>query len=148
MLEAFQFFATLATALFCGASIYINIAEHPSRMVLDDQSAAAQWATSYKRATWMQAPLAVVGFLAGVGAWLVGGGRPWLIAALLIGAVVPLTLMIVMPVNQRLLAPDRDMTSTRELLQRWGKLHALRTVLSAIATVIMLWTLLGSRDGA
>jgi hypothetical protein len=144
MLETLQFFATLTTALFCGAAIYINVAEQPSRRSLDSQSAAAQWAASYKRATWMQAPLAIVGFVAGVGVWLLGGGLLWLIAGLLIGAVVPFTLIVIMPTNQRLLGRGLNPTQTPELLERWSRLHGIRTVLSALATVLMLSSLLTS----
>ena len=143
IIEAFQFVATLSAALFAGAAIYINLIEHPARMGLDTCSAAAQWAPSYRLATWMQAPLAIVSFLAGVGAWLLGGGVAWLIAALFIGAVVPITLLVVMPTNQQLLASGRDLGSaqTRELLERWGKLHGVRSIASGIATILMLWAL-------
>ena len=143
MLEALQLLATLGAALFAGAAIYINVAEHPARMVLDTRSAALQWAPSYQRATWMQAPLAVVSFLAGVGAWLLGGGLIWLVAALFIGAVVPITFIVIMPTNRRLLAAGRDLASaeTRQLLDRWGKLHGVRSIASAIATLLMLWGL-------
>ena len=82
ILQASQFLATLSTTLFCGAAIYINVAEHPSRIDLDSRSAAAQWAASYKRATWMQAPLAIMGFLAGIGSWIIGGGLLWYCGAL------------------------------------------------------------------
>jgi hypothetical protein len=142
VLENIQFLATLSTALFCGAAIYINVAEQPSRRTLDSQSAVAQWAASYKRATWMQAPLAIVGFLAGAGVWLLGGGLLWLIACLLIGAVVPFTFIVIMPINQRLLRPGLSLPETRDLLERWGKLHSIRAVLSATATVLMLLRLL------
>jgi hypothetical protein len=142
MLESMQFLATLSTALFCGAAIYINVAEQPSRGSLDTKSAAAQWATSYKRATWMQAPLAILGFVAGAGVWLLEGDLLWLIAGLLIGAVVPFTLIVIMPINQRLLGSGLNPTQTSQLLERWGKLHSIRTVLSAIATVLMLSRLL------
>jgi len=143
MLETLQFLATLSAALFAGAAIYVNVAEHPARMGLDTRSAAMQWAPSYKRGTWMQAPLAIVSFLTGVGVWLVGGGLIWLVAALSIGAVVPFTFIVIMPTNQRLLSPERDLGSeeTRQLLERWGKLHGVRSVLSGIATVLMLWGL-------
>ena len=142
MLETLQFLATLSTALFCGAAIYINVAEQPSRRSLDSQSAAAQWAASYKRATWMQAPLAIVGFVAGVCVWLLEGGLLWLIAGLLIGAAVPFTLIVIMPINQRLLGRSVNQTQTPELLECWSRLHGIRTVLSAIATVLMLSRLL------
>lgn len=91
----------------------------------------------------MQAPLALLGFLAGTSAWIIGDGLLWLIAALFIGAVVPLTLIFAMPTNKRLLSADRGLTSpdTRELLERWGKIHTVRTVLSAVATMLMFWTL-------
>jgi hypothetical protein len=144
MLGTLQFLATLSAALFAGAAIYINVAEHPARMGLDTRSAAMQWAPSYKRASWMQAPLAIISFVTGVGAWLLGGGLVWLVAAVFIGAVVAITFIVIMPTNQQLLTPGRDLDSeqTRQLLERWGKLHGVRSVASAIATMLMLWGLL------
>ena len=66
MLELAQFLATWCGALFTGAAIYINLVEHPARMGCDTKTAATVWAPSYKRATLLQAPLAVVSCLAGV----------------------------------------------------------------------------------
>jgi hypothetical protein len=141
MLPLAQFIAILSTTLFAGAAIYINLVEHPARMGCSTEIAAAVWAPSYKRAIGMQASLAVVGFLAGAYAWFLGGGLSWLIAALLILAVVPVTLIVIFPTNNRLLAPGRDPGSreTRELLVRWGQLHAIRSVLSLIAAAIFIW---------
>jgi hypothetical protein len=141
-----QFIAVLAAALFAGAALYINVVEHPARMSLETRIAAAQWAPSYKRATWLQAPLALVSLLSGVGVWLLGGNVAWLAAALLVGAVVPVTFGIIMQTNHKLLAPGRDLSSveTRELLVRWGRLHAVRTLLSLAGTVIYIWVLLGA----
>jgi hypothetical protein len=59
MLVLLKFIAIISAAVFAGAALYINVAEHPARMVLDTRFAAAQWAPSYRRATWMQAPLAL-----------------------------------------------------------------------------------------
>ena len=145
MLALCKFVAILTAALFCGAALYINIAEHPARMMLDTRSAATQWAPSYRRATWLQAPLALLSFIAGVACWLLGGGPAWAIAALLIGAVVPFTFIGIMPTNKALLAPGRDLGSeeTRILLGRWARLHAVRTALSLAATVVYLCCALG-----
>jgi hypothetical protein len=88
----------------------------------------------------MQASLAVSSSLAAVSAWLLGAGLWWLIGAIVIFSVVPFTLLIIKPTNQQILAPGRNLASpeTRALLERWGKLHAVRSLLSAVAIVIFL----------
>src|SRR5258708_11256770 len=143
MLQALQFMATFAAVLFAGAALYINVAEHPARMGLETRLAALQWAPSYKRATLLQAPLALVSFAAGTAAWLFGANVLWFVAALFIGAVVPFTFIVVMPTNHKLLEPSRDLTSmeTRTLLEKWGKLHAVRTALSLVASIMYVWLL-------
>jgi uncharacterized membrane protein len=143
-LDVARFIATWCTSIFAGACVYITLVEHPVRAGLDTRSAIAQWAPSYARATLMQAPLAVISFVAGATAWFLGGGTVWLVGAVLIGAVVPFTLLVIMPTNRALLAPDRDRASpeARALLSAWGRLHAVRTVLGVAASVLMLWRLL------
>ena len=144
MLHVAQFIATLFSSIFAGAAIYINIVEHPARMRCDTRTAATVWAPSYKRATLMQATLAILSFLAGGAAWLLGGGNMWLAGAVLIGLVVPFTFIGIMSTNNQLLAPGRDLASseTRALLEKWGKLHAVRSVLSLVTSVIYLVLLL------
>src|SRR5208337_1891136 len=99
MLHVVEFIATVSAAIFSGAALYINLVEHPARMMLDTKSAALEWAPSYRRATWMQAPLALVSLVAGLLSCWMGGRAGWAIAALLIGAVVPFTLLGIMPTN-------------------------------------------------
>ena len=146
MLLFIEFVAILTAAIFAGASLYINLVEHPARMSLDTKSATMEWAPSYARATWMQAPLAGLSLIAGLATAVLGGGIGWAAAALLIGAVVPFTLIIIMPTNKALLAPGRDLASaeTRVLLTRWANLHAVRTVLSLAATLLYLYLALRS----
>ncbi len=140
MVQALEVLATLSAVLFAGAALYINVVEHPARMGLETRMAALQWAPSYKRATWLQAPLALVSLLGGAAAWFLGAQVGWLVGALLIGAVVPFTFIVIMPTNHKLLSPGRDLTSadTRELLEAWGKLHAVRTALSLVASIVYL----------
>src|SRR5262249_12923037 len=123
-----------------GAALYINVAEHPARMRLDTAAAAQQWAPGYRRATWLQAPLAILSFVTGLSTWMLGGDNSWAIGAGLIGLVVPFTFIGIMPTNRKLLAPDRDLASaeTRALLDTWARLHAVRTALSLAATTVYL----------
>src|ERR1700689_3804798 len=95
-----EFLALMCTGLFAGAAIYINLAEHPARMGRDTRVALEVWAPSYARATRMQAPLALCALVCGTAAWWLGAGVSWLVAALLIGAVVPFTFAVMMPVNK------------------------------------------------
>ncbi len=140
MLAILQFLAVLASAIFAGAAIYINVAEHPARMGCDTKTAVTVWAPSYQRAYVMQASLAVIGFICGIAVWLLGGGILWLSGAAFIGAVIPFTFIVIMPTNKKLLASGRDLNSveTRELLVKWGHLHAVRSVLSFVALIIYL----------
>jgi anthrone oxygenase-like protein len=140
MLAATQFVATLCGAVFTGAAIYINLVEHPARMRCGTKIALTEWVPSYTRAAVMQASLAIVSFLAGLATWWLGGGVRWLVGAVLIGLVVPYTLLVVKPTNDRLLEPTRDPASaeTRALLERWGTLHGVRSGLSLAATLLYL----------
>jgi hypothetical protein len=138
--------AILAAGLFSGAAIYINLVEHPARMECGTAAALAQWAPSYKRATVMQASLGVIGFLSAMGAWFLRGGVLWLPGGILLGLVIPLTLIVILPTNRKLLSPglNKESSEARRLLDRWNRLHAVRSVLSFSAFVVFLVALGGS----
>jgi uncharacterized membrane protein len=88
---------------------------------------------SYRRAAVMQALLAIIGSVAGVIAWLLGGCVSWLIGSALLFFVVPFTLLVILGTNKRLLDPglDRNSDEARDLLIKWGRLHAVRSVAGA-----------------
>jgi hypothetical protein len=136
----FQFMAALAAALFSGAAIYVNLVEHPARLECGTAVAAAEFAPSYRRAAVMQTILALAATMAGFGAWFMGGPRLWFVGAVLIFASIPFTLVAIMPTNKKLLDPELDRNSpmTHRLLQDWGKLHAVRSLLALAASVIFL----------
>jgi hypothetical protein len=88
----------------------------------------------------MQASLAVAGLLAAVAAWLQGRGVPVMIAGLLIGSVVPFTLIVISPTNRQLSDSTLDEASPRAaaLLSTWNRLHAVRTTAALVAFVVFL----------
>ena len=145
MLNLFGFLAVGCCGLFAGAALYVNLVEHPARMSCGVDLALREWAPSYKRASVMQASLAVIGGVTGVLAWALLGGLGYLLGALLLLTVVPFTLLVVFPTNKRLLElhAEGQIGNARELLKRWNALHAVRTALSVVAFVLMLRALRG-----
>ena len=115
----------LTCSLFAGAAIYINLVEHPARLECGPELASTVFGPSYRRAALMQASLAMLATVSGVGVVLAGGPRLWLAGAVLIFLVVPFTFLVIMSTNKQLLDPERDRTTaeTEALLRRWGSLH-------------------------
>ena len=133
--------ALIAAALFAGAALFVNVAEQPARLKLDDRAMLIEWKASYDRAAVMQASLAIVGFLLGTLAWWQTGLWLWLIGALVLLANWPYTLLCIMPVNRTLKAidPANADAQTRTLIEKWNGLHAGRTALGFASVAILLW---------
>jgi hypothetical protein len=136
-----EFIAVLSCALFTGAAVYITFVEHPARMQCGVEIAATEFPPSYRRATVMQATSAALGLVSSVTAWLAGATLWWLVAGVLLGSVIPFTLIVILPTNKRLLSPTLDKRSieAERLLTRWGRLHAVRSVLSGLALLLFLY---------
>jgi hypothetical protein len=136
--------ALVAAAIFAGAAFYVNVAEQPARLTLDDRALLTEWKPAYKRGAAMQAPLALIGFLLGMLAWWQAAHPGFLIGAIAIIAPWPWTLIVIKPVNDALLATELDRAGppTRALIVKWGTIHAVRTALGALAAIAFLWALM------
>ncbi len=141
ILQFAEFIATLAAGLFTGAAIYINLVEHPARMECGTELATTVFGPSYKKASVLQVALALVSTLGGVVSWIINGQLLWLVGAVVIISVIPFTLIFMMPTNKKLMDPglDRKALMTKELLIHWGKLHAVRSFLGLVATLIFVY---------
>ena len=138
---AFGLLALITAAIFAGAAFYVNFAEQPARLKLDDRALLAEWKPAYARGAMMQAPLAAISFLLGLVAWWEMGDLGFLIGALLIIAPWPWTLFAIKPVNDVLLATELDNAGpqSRALIVKWGTIHAARTAMGVLATAAFFW---------
>jgi hypothetical protein len=91
--------------------------------------------------------MAALGLLSSIVAWLAGASFLWVVAGALLGSVIPFTLIAILPTNRQLLSPtlDRGSAETERLLARWGALHAVRSVLSAVALLLFLYLAIFSK---
>jgi hypothetical protein len=133
--------ALTAAAVFTGASIYINVAEQPARLQLDDRSLLAEWKPAYKRGYVMQASLAIIGGFFGIVASFSALEWRWLLGALVLLANWPYTIFVIMPTNRFLMdtPAEAPTAETRRMVRRWGILHAGRSALGIVATLVFLW---------
>ena len=136
--------ALTTAALFTGAAIYVSLCEQPARLQLDDRALLIEWKPSYKHGAAMQAPLALIGAALGFAAWWQAGDWRWLAGAIVIISAWPNTLLVIKPTNDELLAidPANAGPRVRVLIEKWGRLHAGRTAIGVLTTILFLWALL------
>jgi Domain of unknown function (DUF1772) len=133
--------ALIAAAIFTGAAVYINVSEQPARLLLDERALLTEWKPSYKHGATMQAPLALIGGILGAVAWWQTGDWLWLTGAVVLISAWPYTLIMILPINNELMAiePSAAGARARALVETWGWLHAGRSGLGVLTTVLFLW---------
>jgi hypothetical protein len=141
MRQIAEFVAVVSCSLFTGAAVYITFVEHPARTQCGVEIAATEFQPSYRRGTVMQATLAALGLLSSIAAWLAGATFWWLVGGIVLGSVIPFTLIVILPTNNKILSPTLDKRSVEaeRLLARWGALHAVRSMLSSATLLLFLY---------
>jgi len=134
--------ALVSAATFAAFALYVTLVEHPARIASGAGAGRAQFGPSYRRAAPWQASLAAIALLSGSVVAALTGRWVWLGGAVAVGAAIPFTLVVIRPINHRLLGsePLADPDVLR-LLGRWGRLHAVRTVLGAAGFLTFLYAL-------
>jgi hypothetical protein len=142
----FSIAALVFATLFSGAALYISLVEHPARLGLADGPLLMQWQPSYKRALPIQSGLAVAGGAAGLIVGYFSADWRWFAGSVLLLANWPFTLLVIMPVNKRLMALQESEAGagSRAMLVRWGKLHDIRSALGAATMLLFAGTLGGT----
>ena len=133
--------ALMVASAFTGAAFYVNLAEQPARLSLDDRGLLAEWKLSYRRGFAMQATLALLGFLLGTWAWQITGKTAFIAGALVLFSNWPWTIFGMLRINRQLMATAAENAGpeTRRLLQKWNYLHGVRTLLGFLSALAFLF---------
>lgn len=139
--------AVLSAGMFAGAAFYLTTVEHPARMSGGAAAALQEFRPSYRRAAPQQAALAIVCLLASAAVAAFTHDWIWLAGGCLVGALVPFTFMAIMATNRWLLDETHplDADAAARLLADWGRWRAVRTVLSLIGFLVLLWACVARR---
>ena len=78
--------------------------------------------------------------MAGGVQWYLVADYRWALGAVLLIFVIPLTLIVLKPVNDRLLGEaDLSEPETAQLLRQWGPRHWVRSIASGLSFLAYLW---------
>jgi len=130
--------STVATGIFVGNALYVNLVEHPARMTIaDTKSCHKEWMESFDRAKVLQSRLALVSIVSGAGAYYCNSkkGLPFLVGGGLIATIFPYTLFILKP-NSIDPIYDEEITSKKsesvvmETIDKWNSYHMVRSLIT------------------
>lgn len=138
-----EFIATIAAGLWAGAAGYISVAEHPSALKVGIAFATEYFRPMSKRTAPLMMLLAAICGATSIYAWYAGAEFTWLLGGIVMLGMFPLTAVLIVPTNLRLLKidPQEAEVEATQLHERWGRMHALRTVVGSVPFVLFVATL-------
>ncbi|KAI9356526.1 hypothetical protein DFJ73DRAFT_228429 [Zopfochytrium polystomum] len=140
---------TAATlGLFSGSALYMSAVEHPARLANPPQGIRLFKATIIP-ASVMQGSLSLTYMLVGAVTGVLTKDPEWFIPTVVGLAISALTLGWILPINNKMLALPESSTDLavdgsgnvekgKAMLQRWGRLHWGRSLISSCALVYMI----------
>jgi hypothetical protein len=137
--------SVIATGVFAGGALMQSIVDHPARESTEPAAAIGQMQATLKFADPYMPILVLLGSVSMMVTYFCHH-RTWHIAAdaLLLFLIIPFTLIFILPVNKKMLAlsgaaPEHP--AIRSLMRRWGRLHAVRSILGFAALIVIVFQL-------
>ncbi|MEA1879210.1 MAG: DUF1772 domain-containing protein [Campylobacterota bacterium] len=140
MYEILILLTVLGMGTIFGIALTATVVVHPLLLQVKSTTAIEVFKPFFDRTHKSVLVLSIVVSLTALGASLLSGEWSWFIISLIMHLNGPYTIFAMMPLNHRLMADEVDPNSEETLsdLHRWGKLHAVRTVLNGIVFILFL----------
>jgi hypothetical protein len=140
-----RFLLTLSSGLFAGIATGITLVEVPARNEIENgKDRLTEWRESFLRAAKIQASLSVISGCIGIPMGIYARDILMFTSGTIMLAMMPYTLIWLMPVNYRLLDTTIDPSSQEclDLQEKWARLHLVRTISGICAFVFAAGALL------
>ncbi len=140
-MQLMEFLAIFFCGAFFGAAVYVSIVQHPAAMKAGVPIAQTFFPLMYGLAAPMQITCALGGTVAGLIQWYLSDDFLWAIGAIFLVMVIPYTLVVLRPINDQLLNPDvqRTTSETENLLKQWASRHWIRSIAGGLSFATYLW---------
>lgn len=132
--------ALILSGLFAGGALMESVVGHPARLAAARTAGLDVMQHVLRRADPHMPILALSGFATGAASFAFDGPVTDLLAAMLLIAMVPFTLIAISPINRRLLGSgpsEAESETARGLMKKWQRLHATRTAGGCLALILV-----------
>jgi len=153
-LECVQFLGKLSAALFAGSAVYGSLVHHPAILEnINDLDAVEQFVFMFKRAKPSQVVYILTAVTCNSFVYYMKGNKNCMYSAALLLSVPAYTMITMKPTNnalneipEKFMRSDRSpeakesiLKGARSLLNKWGKLHAVRSIIGVAAVSLLIY---------
>jgi uncharacterized membrane protein len=137
--EIMQLLAVIIAGIITGGAWAYTLEIHPALMKARPSSSLDVFSPMFHHANKMQPLLGTVVAIVTLIVSFMTGNWYWFVTALIMQIIGPYTIIVLMPLNRRLMAEDADPNSPALLedLRRWGGLHLVRTLINTLGFVLL-----------
>ena len=139
--QIIEFIVLLTTGLTAGSAIYISLVIHPAWLKTSTKSAVDNFTPVFNGSFASQAFFSTIAIIGGIALGFITKQHLWTLGGVLMIVNIPLTKIILMPINYILLGKKGEFTNeeANALFKKWGTLQWVRTFMVLIPFILFLW---------
>ena len=139
--QTLELITLLTSGITAGSALYTSLVVHPSWSKTSIKTAVENFKPIFKGSFVSQALFSSIAILGGIILGVLTKQYFWFIGSALMVINIPLTKIVLMPINNILLGKNGEFTDNKaqELFKKWGTLQWIRTMVVVISYILFLW---------